>query len=73
MARLSTYFILMFNKVIYIIYFIFGHATTFVFNYSSSYEFGFFGNFTLENVKNVQKFQFRAAQVVKIAVFKASK
>ena len=55
MARLSTYFILMFNKVIYIIYFIFGHATTFVFNYSSSYEFGFFGNFTLENVKNAKK------------------
>ena len=34
----------------------------------------FFGkNFTLENVESTQKFKFRAAQMVKMAVFGASK
>ena len=50
----------------------FHKVQNYFFNNFEGFEFWCFGNFTLENVKNVQNSNVRAAQMVKMAVFEAS-
>ena len=51
----------------------FQRVKNFNFDNFGGIEFWVLGNFTLRNVKNIQKFKFRAGHMVKIAVFGASK